>query len=82
MKRPKGKLVHGIGDDDNIDNMMIMLIMMTILTELRKRGRTQRQACARQNPQYSALLRAVARKKPIMTSIEKIDESVLGSIFV
>ena len=73
--------MHGIGDDDNIDNMMIMLIM-TILTELRKRGRTQRQACARQNPQYSALLRAVARKKPIMTSIEKIDESVLGSIFV
>ena len=68
--------MHGIGDDDNIDNMMIMLIM-TILTELRKRGRTQRQACARQNPQYSALLRAVARKKPevfisIMTSIEKI----------
>ena len=78
--------MHGIGDDDNIDNMMIMLIM-TILTELRKRGRTQRQACARQNPQYSALLRAVARKKPevfisIMSSIEKIDDSDLGSIFV
>ena len=78
--------MHGIGDDDNIDNMMIMLIM-TILTELRKRGRTQRQACARQNPRYSALLRAVARKKPevfisIMTSIEKIDESVVVSLFV
>ena len=78
--------MHGIGDDDNIDNMMIMLIM-TILTELRKRGRTQRQACARQNPRYSALLRAVARKKPevfscIMTSIEKLGESVLVSIFV
>ena len=55
--------MHGIGDDDNIDNMMIMLIM-TILTELRKRGRTQRQVYARQNPRYSALLRAVARKKP------------------
>ena len=78
--------MHGIGDDDNIDNMMIMLTM-TILTELRKRGRTQRQVYARQNPRYSALLRAVARKKPevfisIMTSIEKIDESVLVSIFV
>ena len=78
--------MHGGGDDDDVDNMMIKLIM-TILTELRKRGRTQRQACVRQNPRYSALLRAVARKKPevfisIMTSIEKIDESVLGSIFV
>ena len=66
--------------------MMIMLIM-TILTELRKRERTQRQVCARQNPQYSALLRAVARKRPevssiIMPSIEKMDESVLVSIFV
>ena len=78
--------MHGIGDDDDIDNMMIKLIM-TILTELRKRGRTQRQACARQNPRYSALLRAVARKKPevfisIMKSIEKMGESVLVSIFV
>ena len=58
-------------DDDNIDNMMIMLIM-TILTELRKRGRTQRQVYARQNPRYSALLRAVARKKPeVFISIMK-----------
>ena len=71
---------------DDIDNMMIKLIM-TILTELRKRGRTQRQVYARQNPRYSALLRAVARKKPevfisIMKSIEKMGESVLVSIFV
>ena len=43
--------------------MMIMLIM-TILTELRKIGRTQRQVYARRNLRYSALLRAVARKKP------------------
>ena len=55
--------MHGIGDDYNVDNIMIIVIM-TILTELRKRERTQRQVCARQNPQYSALLRAVARKKP------------------
>ena len=55
--------MYGIGDDYNVDDIMIIVIM-TILTELRKRGRTQRQACARQNPRYSALLRAVARKKP------------------
>ena len=63
--------MYGIGDDYNVDDIMIIVIM-TILTELRKRERTQRQVCARQNPQYSALLRAVARKKPeVFISIMK-----------